>query len=74
MQKYSKEIEDYMCYVFSTMNEKSQRHYAAIEALKLGHGGVDYISSLLCVSSRTIGRGIEEIKKRGVSEAKESEN
>ena len=62
MQKYSEDIEAYMCYVFSTMHEKSQRHYAAIEALKLGHGGISYISSLLGISERTISRGIEEIK------------
>ena len=73
MQKYSEDIEAYMCYVFSTMHEKSQRHYAAIEALKLGHGGIGYISSLLGISERTISRGIEEVKKRPASGAIESE-
>ena len=66
MEGYNPEIECSMCYVFSTMNEKSQRHYAAIEALKLGHGGISYISTLLGISERSISRGIAEIKKKAV--------
>jgi hypothetical protein len=45
------------------MDEKAQRHYAAIEALKLGHGGINYISGLFGLSEKTVSRGIEEIKK-----------
>jgi transposase len=32
---------------FDTLNEKDRRRYAAIEAMKLGHGGQNYISSVL---------------------------
>lgn len=63
MQSYSKVIEEDMLYVFTQMDEKSQRHYAAIEALKLGHGGINYISNLFGMSEKTVSRGIEEIKK-----------
>lgn len=45
------------------MDEKSQRHYAAIEALKLGYGGIHYIAGLFGVSEKTVSRGIEEVKK-----------
>lgn len=63
MQRYSKVVESDMLYVFSLMDEKAQRHYAAIEAIKLGHGGISYISSLFGMSEKTISRGMEEIKK-----------
>ncbi|OAI18775.1 hypothetical protein A1359_04200 [Methylomonas lenta] len=32
--------------LFSTLSEKNKRRYAGIEATKLGHGGIDYISKL----------------------------
>jgi len=32
---------------FDTLNEKDRRGYTAIEAIKLGHGGQNYISSVL---------------------------
>lgn len=63
MQRYSKVIESDMLYVYTQMDEKVQRQYAAIEALKLGHGGINYISSLFGISEKTVSRGIEEIKK-----------
>ncbi len=70
MQRYSKVIESDMLYVFNQMNEKAQRHYAAIEALKLGHGGISYICGLFGLSEKTVSRGIEEIKK-GIAVQKE---
>jgi len=73
MQKYDKIIEEDMVYVFSSMDEKSQRHYAAIEALKLGHGGITYISALFGLGERTINRGIADIKKNVLSDGDESE-
>ena len=39
-QGYSPEIEDSMQYMFASLNEKDRRHYAAIEAKKLGDKGV----------------------------------
>lgn len=66
MEKYDIEIEEYMQTHFSVLNEKDQRHYAAIEALKLPHGGIDYISDLFCISAKTIRTGIKEIKKNSI--------
>ena len=61
MQKYSKDIEDQMLNYYSVLGEKSKRHYAALEAQKLGHGGKRYIGRLLGVSQKTLRKGTIEI-------------
>ncbi len=45
---------------FATLSEKDQRRFAALEAQRLGHGGVVYIARLLGISRSTIDRGILE--------------
>ena len=62
VERYTKTIEADMVYVYSPM-EKSQRHYAAIEALKLGHGGIHYIADLFGISEKIVSRDIDEVKK-----------
>jgi len=47
IKAYSKEIEAQMLKVHKSLSEKDRRHYAAIEATKLGYGGGTYISRLL---------------------------
>ena len=46
---------------FKTLSEKDQRRYAAIEAQRLGHGGITYVAGILGCSTRTIRRGIQEL-------------
>lgn len=46
---------------FDTLSEKDQRRYAALEAQRLGHGGIQYVSGILGCSTRTIRRGLEEL-------------
>lgn len=46
---------------YSKLPEKSQRHYAALEALKFGYGGKAYITRLLDVNHLTLNRGIREL-------------
>ena len=46
---------------FETLSEKDQRRYAALEAQRLGHGGVNYVASVLGCSTKTIQRGTEEL-------------
>jgi hypothetical protein len=46
---------------FDTLSEKDQRRYAALEAQRLGHGGINYVSGILGCSTRTIRRGLEEL-------------
>lgn len=66
MKKYDTEIEEYMQTHFSVLNEKDQRHYSAIEALKLPYGGINYISDLFGISTKTISAGIKEVKKNSI--------
>lgn len=60
---YDIEIEERM-YLFSqTLNERDLRRYAGLEALKLGHGGIIYISKVLKMTEKTVSKGLEEVKK-----------
>lgn len=61
MQPYSPEIERAMKKYYATLSEKDRRRYAAIEALKLGHGGQNYIAELLGCSEKTVSRGLEDL-------------
>ena len=54
---------------FATLSEKDQRRFAALEARRLGHGGINYITKLLGVSRSTIERGILEIEQFPVDAA-----
>jgi len=60
-KKYSEENENQMKAFYDSLNEKDRRRYAAIEAMKLGHGGQKYISDVLDCHFQTIMAGINEI-------------
>lgn len=60
--KYSNHIEEAMRYTFSNLNERQRRLFAATEAIKLGHGGVAYVASVLGCNRRTIERGLGELE------------
>ena len=47
---------------FDKLPERSRRLYAALESLKLGHGGIIYISQVLKIDRKTIRRGRKELK------------
>ncbi len=59
---YDQAIEIKMQRLFSTLSEKDKRRYAGIEATKLGHGGIDYISKLFDIDPKTIRRGLQELE------------
>lgn len=61
MIPYPAHVEEGMKKYYDTLSEKDKRWYAAVEALKLGHGGKKYISTLLGCSRRTILRGLKEL-------------
>lgn len=63
MEKYNNETESYMVLFFNSLNERDRRRYAAVEASKLGYGGIAYISNVLGVDEKTINKGLEELKK-----------
>jgi hypothetical protein len=46
---------------YETLSEKDRRRYAAVEAQRLGHGGITYVAQVFNCSERTIERGIAEL-------------
>lgn len=62
IQPYCQEIEEEMLIYYNSLSEKDRRRYAAIEAKKLGYGGISYIQRVLGCRPETIKRGIEELK------------
>jgi hypothetical protein len=42
MHRYSPKIEEQMEAFYQSLSEKDRRRYAAIEACKLGRGGLSY--------------------------------
>ena len=61
MVDYPAEVERMMAKLFDSLKESDRRRYAAIEAAKLGHGGVEYISTLLGCDPKTIRLGLSEL-------------
>ncbi len=61
MDTYSPEIEHCMQQFYHTLSERDRRRYAAIEALKQGHGGIRYICRLFGCDYRTVARGIADL-------------
>ena len=62
MKTYSPELEQEMKKFYQTLSEKDKRRYAAVEALKLGHGGIVYLASLFGCHRGTISTGMTELK------------
>lgn len=58
---YSEEISRVLRLHYNSLQEKDRRRYAAVEALKLGRGGVTYISKLLAIDRNTIIEGKREL-------------
>ena len=54
---YSPKIEHSMRMFHDSLSEKDRRRYAAIEAAKLGHGGIEYLATLLGCDPKTIRQG-----------------
>lgn len=57
MLRYSSAVEEQMQVFYGSLREKDRRRYAAVEAEKLGFGGVEYISQLLRCDPKTIRQG-----------------
>ena len=62
MQRYPAAVEVHMRAFYQTLPEKQRRRYAAVEACKLGHGGIAYVSRVLGCSEPTIQRGMAELE------------
>lgn len=60
--QFAPAIEDRLRGFYQTLSEKDQRRFAALEATRLGFGGIEYIAKVLGCSRRTIERAAEEIQ------------
>jgi hypothetical protein len=60
-ERYEPHIEERMRRFAETLSERDRRRFAALEAARLGHGGVEYIAEVLGCSTRTIERGADEL-------------
>ena len=61
---YSLEVEEAMHQLYCSLGERERRLYAAAEAIKLGRGGVAYLSRLLDCDEKTIRRGRRELSRQ----------
>jgi hypothetical protein len=62
MDAYAPAIERMMKRLFDSLREHDRRRYAAIEATKLGYGGIDYVARLLGSDPKTIRQGQAELQ------------
>ncbi len=62
MDAYGTEVERVMKRLFDSLAEKDRRRCAAVEATKLGHGGVEYIAGLFGCHPKTIRQGQAELE------------
>lgn len=61
MNSHPSKAEQQMQQFYHSLSEKYRRRYAAVEALKLGWGGITYISQLFGCDYCTIRFGIKEL-------------
>jgi hypothetical protein len=69
MREFSAAVERHMVRFYESLSEKDRRRYAAVEAEKLGHGGVQYIADLFGCDPHTIRHGAQDIEQLPVDEA-----
>ena len=62
MDAYPPDIERVMKRLFDSLREKDRRRYAAVEAAKLGHGGIEYVARLLGCDPKTVRQGQSELE------------
>lgn len=47
---------------YTSLNERQRRHFAALEAKELGHGGIKEVSESFGISVVTIREGLAELE------------
>ena len=62
MEGYGIQVQRMMKRLYQTLSEKDRRRYAAVEAAKLGHGGVEYVAGLLGCDAKTIVQGRRDLE------------
>lgn len=69
LKGYSAAVERHMVKLYGSLSEKDRRRYAAVEAEKLGYGGVQYIADLFDCDLHTIRHGAQDIEQLPEDEA-----
>lgn len=69
MDCYPPEVCEHMKAFYDSLSEKDRRRYAAVEAEKLGHGGVEYIARVLGCDEKTIRQGRSDVERLPHDEA-----
>ena len=69
MPFYSREVCQHMKVFYDSLSEKDRRRYAAIEAEKLGQGGVHYVAQILGCDEKTIRQGRSDVESLPQDEA-----
>jgi hypothetical protein len=60
---YRPDIEQLLRQYYQSLSEKDRRRFAALEAIKLGHGGTRYIAKVLGCDPQTVKDGMRELKQ-----------
>jgi len=63
MADYPAEVARMMKHFFDSLSEKDRRRYAAVEAIKLGHGGIEYVAHILRCDPKTIRQGLDDLQQ-----------
>lgn len=69
MSVYAPGVCEHMKAFYESLSEKDRRRYAAVEAEKLGHGGLEYIASVLGCDAKTIRHGRSDLEQLPADEA-----
>jgi hypothetical protein len=62
-------VERRMVLFYRSLSEKDRRRYAAVEAERVGYGGVEYVSKLFGCDPDTVCRGREDIEQLPTDDA-----
>src|SRR6476659_1460335 len=60
---YRPDIEQLLRQYYQSLSEKDRRRLAALEAIKLGHGGIRYIAQVLACDPQTAKDGMRELQQ-----------
>ena len=61
--QYDPEVVVQVQAFYATLSEKDRRRYVAVEAQRVGHGGIEYVASVFGCSQRTVERGLADLNK-----------
>ena len=63
MTGYPADVERQMKLFYDSLSEKDRRRYAAVEAAKFGHGGLEYVAQVLGCHPNTIRQGQDDVSQ-----------